>query len=127
MKIAIPTDDGTTISAHFGKATHYLVVTLVEGRETARELRQRTGGGQIHLHEPGHEHQLSHDGKFGLVQDCDMLIGGGMGHPAMERLQGMGLQVVLSDHKQIDSLLAEAAQGIFTHNPKRAHQSHHQH
>ncbi len=44
MKIALITDDGKSISQHFGRAPYYLVVTLEDGKEVNRELRpkQRT-------------------------------------------------------------------------------------
>ena len=34
MKIAFVTDDGQSISAHFGRAAYYLVVDVVDGKET---------------------------------------------------------------------------------------------
>ncbi len=43
MRIAVITDDGQTISQHFGRALHYLVVTIEEGKITQRELRDKVG------------------------------------------------------------------------------------
>jgi predicted Fe-Mo cluster-binding NifX family protein len=34
MKIAAITDDGRTISQHFGRASHYMVVTIEDGKIT---------------------------------------------------------------------------------------------
>ena len=36
MKIAAVTDDGKTISAHFGRARYYVVVTVEDGKVTER-------------------------------------------------------------------------------------------
>jgi predicted Fe-Mo cluster-binding NifX family protein len=48
MKIALITDDGKSISQHFGRAPYYLVVTLEDGKEVNRELRPKQGHNQFH-------------------------------------------------------------------------------
>ncbi len=45
MKIAFATDDGKTISAHFGKASHYLVVSIENGQPVQNELRDKPAHG----------------------------------------------------------------------------------
>jgi len=39
MKIAVISDDGKTISRHFGRAPYYLVLTVEDGKIVAREQR----------------------------------------------------------------------------------------
>ncbi|MFL7838228.1 MAG: NifB/NifX family molybdenum-iron cluster-binding protein [Candidatus Promineifilaceae bacterium] len=81
MKIAAVTDDGKTISAHFGRALQYVVLTIEDGRITASELRDKANhrdfqqGGSNHdeliqisdaedesedEHEHGHGHGQGH-------------------------------------------------------------------
>jgi predicted Fe-Mo cluster-binding NifX family protein len=43
MKIAVITDDGKTISQHFGHAPYYLVVTVENNKIIDRELRDKPG------------------------------------------------------------------------------------
>ena len=43
MKIAAITDDGITISQHFGRAPLYVVVTLEEGKIVSKETRPKAG------------------------------------------------------------------------------------
>ena len=43
VKIAAITDDGKTISQHFGRARHYLVFTVEDGRILQQELRDKAG------------------------------------------------------------------------------------
>ena len=43
LKIAVITDDGKTISQHFGRAAYYLVLTIKEGKVTDREMRDKMG------------------------------------------------------------------------------------
>lgn len=70
MKIAAITDDGQRISAHFGRARHFLVFTVEDGEILSREMRDKAGhhdfteeaGGEHETHEhhghgERHEHQ----------------------------------------------------------------------
>ena len=47
MKIAVITDDGKTISQHFGRALHYQVLTIEEGKVVDREMRDKLGHSQF--------------------------------------------------------------------------------
>ena len=53
MKIAIVTDDGQSISAHFGRARAYAVLTVRDGVVIERELRPKSA--------PHLEPQSGHD------------------------------------------------------------------
>jgi len=130
LKIAIPTNDGTTISRHFGQAKAFLIVTLADGEIIEQELRRLPDTGEDdHHHEHNHDHEHGHGeggnpahmAKFDYLKDCQFLIGGGMGQPAVQRLNNMGVQVALSDHKNIADLLEEIKTGQVKHNPKRVH------
>ena len=52
MKIAAVSDDGITISQHFGRAAYYVVVTVQNNQIVAREKRDKLGhaqfGGETH-------------------------------------------------------------------------------
>ncbi|MBP8974203.1 MAG: dinitrogenase iron-molybdenum cofactor biosynthesis protein [Anaerolineae bacterium] len=64
MKIAVVTDNGQTISAHFGRAPYYLVFTVEDGAIRRRELREKAGhhqaAGEHHDHDHSHEHPHEH-------------------------------------------------------------------
>ena len=58
MRIAAVSDDGTTISQHFGRASLYVVVEVEDGEVTHTETRPKLGhrdfaGGGHGPHEPG--------------------------------------------------------------------------
>ena len=57
MKIALVTEDGQTISQHFGRAAHYLVVTIEDGKIIGRQLRDKLGHTHFantpHVEQPG--------------------------------------------------------------------------
>ncbi|RUA15364.1 MAG: hypothetical protein DSY55_06475 [Clostridia bacterium] len=135
-RIAIPTDDGKTISRHFGQARAFLIVTLENGEIADRELREMPDVGDTNHHHHDHHHNHDHEhargmggnpahmAKFDYIRDCQFLIGGGMGQPAVQRLNNMGIQVALTDHKDIADLLQEIKSGQVKHNPRRIHAHH---
>jgi predicted Fe-Mo cluster-binding NifX family protein len=47
MKIATVSDDGKTISQHFGRAATYVVITVEDGSIVGRETRQKPGHRQF--------------------------------------------------------------------------------
>lgn len=110
-KIAFPTDDGETISRHFGKASFFQVIALDDGGEPAVEKRSTQDQG--------------HGGKFAQLEDCHVLIGAGMGQPAYDRVQSMGLEVLLTGEKQIEVALAKYQAGELASDLRRVHAHHH--
>lgn len=126
IKIAFPTDDGETISRHFGSARYFQVLTLEDGVQTAADLREKGGHGS-HEHDPEHDHgHGQHNPKFALLHDCHVLIGAGMGQPAYDRLQSLGLTVYLTGEKTIAAALARYLAGALDSDLRRVH-AHHDH
>ncbi len=121
-KIAITTDDGETISSHFGQAKYFQIITLDRDRRSASELREKA----THQHGQGHEHDepgAVHPGQAMVeaIRDCQVLITGGMGEPALNRAQAVGLQVILTGEKQIDRALEAYQKGQLTSDERRIH------
>ena len=56
MKIAAVSEDGVTISQHFGRAPFYVVLTIEDGKIVARETRDKMGHAQF----AGEPHEESH-------------------------------------------------------------------
>lgn len=95
MKIAVPSMDGTTISAHFGRSRYFLVLNVEEGRVNSWELR--TNGQSQEAHVPGEHHVHDHQAFATLLADCEAVICGGMGMGARRTLEGAGLHVCIVD------------------------------
>jgi predicted Fe-Mo cluster-binding NifX family protein len=122
-RIAITTDDGETISSHFGQARYFQIVTLDEGLTPAiLEMREKAS------HEHGHPHD--HDGPGAVhpgqamvesIRDCQALITGGMGEPALNRARAVGLEVILTGEKQIGTALQAYQQGQLASDERRIH------
>jgi predicted Fe-Mo cluster-binding NifX family protein len=119
MKIAVPTQDGTTISAHFGSAPLFTVIEIKDNKITSKENRQNAS--TEHSSNDDHTH---HHNKFDLVKDCKIVIAGGMGENAFNRLSQMGISVFLVDIKNIEQTIEVFLNGTLVHNPKRLHKHH---
>jgi predicted Fe-Mo cluster-binding NifX family protein len=122
MKIAAITDDGKTISQHFGRAALYLVVTVEEGQITARELREKLGHSDFsnEPHEPetpGQPHGFSpasedrHIRMAQAITDCQALLCRGMGAGAYASMQQQGIIPVVTDIVSIDEAVIAYANG----------------
>ncbi|MEW6578808.1 MAG: NifB/NifX family molybdenum-iron cluster-binding protein [Chloroflexota bacterium] len=121
MKIAVVTDNGQTISAHFGRAPYYLVFTVEGGAISRRELREKAGhhpfAGEHHdhdhhhhdhdahgdCHEPGHEHGTGphaadkHARMVEAITDCQVVIVRGMGRGAYDAMQQASITPIITD------------------------------
>lgn len=121
MKIAFVTDDGKTISQHFGRAAHYLVVKIVEGQIIEREMRDKLGHKQYVKsdEEPNHTQgsgmdsasHRKHQQMAEAISDCDVLICGGMGRGAYESMQSFGIRPIVTDHSEVDQALQDFLEG----------------
>ncbi len=114
MKIAVITDDGKTISQHFGRAPYYLVLTIEEGQVVQREMRDKMGHGQFqHMHDEHEQHgaghgtdAASHDKHVSMAEaiaDCKALLCGGMGMGAYESMRRLNITPVVTDIRDIDA------------------------
>ncbi|MCB9418728.1 MAG: dinitrogenase iron-molybdenum cofactor biosynthesis protein [Ardenticatenaceae bacterium] len=133
MKIAVITDDGKTISAHFGRAEKCAVIEVEDGNVVGRELRDKpghAGGEHDHDHDHEHDHQggSHHHGqhrfheKLAVMDDCQVVLCRGMGNPAYEKLVQAGLQPILTDIVDIETAVQAYLAGTIIDNPRRRHQ-----
>lgn len=97
MKVAVPIDHRSEISAHFGRSPAFLVFTVRDGRIEQREVRanDQAGAEGAHTHQHGHPHAHAHDhSRFvRLLGDCKAVIGLGMGSGARVALESAGIAV----------------------------------
>ncbi len=132
MKIAAITDDGRTISQHFGRAAHYLVATVENGRIIDRQLRDKLGhthfANEPHPAEiPGQPHgfdpiaQDRHARMAEAIADCEALLCGGMGAGAYESMRQRGIRPVVTDLSSIDEAVRAYVQGQLVDRVDRLH------
>ena len=132
MKIAVVTDDGTTICQHFGRAQYYTVVTIDNGKVVSKEQRNKAGhhvAGAQHTSQTSHGErhgfdanaQASHAGMMANITDCQLLIAGGMGWGAHESLKQNGIESLITDVKNIDEAIQLYIQGKLPNLQERLH------
>jgi predicted Fe-Mo cluster-binding NifX family protein len=132
MKIAVISDDGTTMSQHFGMAPLYVVATAEKGKVTGKETRnkmghQHFGAGGHPEHKPGQPHgydadsQDKHAQMAQNIDDCQVLLAGGMGWGAYDSMKSRGLEVVITDIKDIDQAVKMYIEGKLPNLMEKLH------
>ncbi len=135
MKIAIVTNDGRSISAHFGKARQFLVLTVENGEVVERETRDKPAHEHGHHHHthadstpvtmhdsaPALEQHEPHNQNAAIIHDCQVVLSRGMGKPMYNRLQANNIRVVLTNVVLIDEAVAAFLAGVLAEHPELVH------
>jgi predicted Fe-Mo cluster-binding NifX family protein len=132
MKIAVITEDGKTISRHFGRAPFYLVATVENSKITRTEMREKLGhahfANEPHDHAtPGQPHGMdmaSHNRHILMVEaihDCEALLSGGMGLGAYDSLKAAGIRPIVTDIVTIEEAVLAYANGQIEDQVERLH------
>jgi predicted Fe-Mo cluster-binding NifX family protein len=133
MKIAAITEDGKTISQHFGRAPYYLVVTVKDGKIIDREKREKLGHTQFRNEEHNHHHASGGQHGFGhgaekrhhrmseAITDCEAVLCRGMGRGAFENLKSRGIRPLITDIAQIDDAILAYVEGIIVDHVEKLH------
>ena len=133
IKIAAVSDDGQTISQHFGRAQYYIVLTVEDGKIIAREQREKMG----HSHFAGEQHEgekadprghgfapAEQDRHFQMaeaIKDCQILLARGMGSGAYFSMEHVGIRPVITSISNIDEAALEAAAGTIVDHKEKLH------
>ncbi len=140
MKIAVVTEDGQTISQHFGRAPYYLVFTVEEQSITRRELREKAGhhdfagehGHHEHSQEHGHHHEHGEHGcgpeadrkharMIEAITDCQVVLVRGMGRGAYIAMEQAGITPIVTDIADAETAVRAYLKGSLTNHPERLH------
>jgi predicted Fe-Mo cluster-binding NifX family protein len=132
IKVAAITDDGITISQHFGRAAYYLVATIENGKIVDRELRSKLGHAHFHNQphsegEAGQPHgtdPASHNKHLQMsdaIADCEALLCRGMGAGAYQSMQTRGIRPVVTDIVGIDDAVMAYVDGSIVDQTERLH------
>jgi len=132
MKLALITDDGQSISKHFGRAAFYKVFTIEDGRITGTEMREKLGhqhfADEPHSHaEHGQKHGFGaaadhrHGQMMEAITDCQAVICGGMGTGAYQSLQSRGINPIITDLSGIDEAVQAYLAGAIINRTDKLH------
>ena len=120
INIAVVTDDGVTISQHFGRAKYYEVLFVENGKIIKKERRDKLGHRNF-AEEEHHHHSSSQRGNdesshnkhvsmAEAIKDCHILLARGMGNGAYQSMLQLHIKPVVTDISNID----EAVQAVIT-------------
>ena len=134
MKIAAVSEDGVTISQHFGRAPFYVVVTVEDGKIVGREKRDKMGHNQfsgetheeVHGADPrGHGFdpaaQDRHARMVTAIADCEVLLARGMGAGAYESMKQANIRPVVTDVANIDEAVQAYLAGSLPDHVEKLH------
>jgi len=128
MKIAVVTDDGKTISQHFGRAKYYEVYDVQGGFITGSEKRPKTAhhsGEEAHQREEGGhkgpEADAKHNSMLANISDCDALIARGMGWGAFDAIKAAGVTPFITDIELADDAVKAYITGKLDSHTERLH------
>ena len=131
MRIAAVSDDGFSISQHFGRAPFYVVLTVENGMIMNKETRPKAGhhsfaatehptaSGEPHGYDAGS--QARHASMAETIADCQVLIAGGMGWGAYESLKSRGIETVVTDVENIEEAVKLYLEGKLPNLMERLH------
>lgn len=132
MKIAAITEDGKTISQHFGRAPYYQVLTIEDGKVINKEMREKIGhshfiaqGHSEEAHRAGHGMDVASHNKHmsmaEVISDCETLLCGGMGMGAYESMLSLHIQPVVTDVLDIETAVQAYINGKLIDHTERLH------
>ncbi len=131
INIAAVTDDGTTISQHFGRAKFYEVLFVENGKVVKRERREKLGHNNFaqeeHHHHSGEQHgqdQHSHNKHVSMaeaIKECQILLARGMGNGAYQSMIQLNIKPVVTDIKNIDDAVQAVINGSIIDHTEKLH------
>ena len=131
INIAAVTDDGITISQHFGRAAYYEVLFVENGKVVKREHREKLGHNNFaqeeHHFQQGEQHgidQHSHSKHISMaeaIKDCQILLARGMGNGAYQSMLQLNIKPVVTDIRYIDEAVESVINGTITDHIEKLH------
>jgi predicted Fe-Mo cluster-binding NifX family protein len=145
VKIAAVTDDGKTISMHFGRARYYSVITVEDGQVVGQEMREKAGHHNLaHTHDHDHDHDHEHEHGHGhgrnekghgfgkgaadrhaqmiaAITDCEAVLVRGMGRGAYLAIEQAEITPVVTDIATIDEAVQAYIKGDIIDHTERLH------
>lgn len=135
ITIAVATDNGITISKHFGRAKFYEVLYVENGEVVKRERREKPNHHNFSHHEQHHHshHQSNQQHGFDehsrskhfqmaeTIKDCQILLAGGMGTGAYQNMLQLNIKPIVTDIKNIDDAVQAVINGSIKNHIEKLH------
>jgi predicted Fe-Mo cluster-binding NifX family protein len=132
MKIAVVSENESTISQHFGRAPFYIIQTVENGKVVKTEKFERGAAGtcacghseneeQHHASHSGPDSAAKHNRMVDPIADCQVLIAGGMGYGAYQALTSRNLKVFITAEASIKKAVELYTAGKLDNLMERLH------
>ena len=95
MKIAVASDDQTTISEHFGRACGFMVFEIQNDAILSQEYRDNIGKSTGECHSCDHETMINN------IKDCDVVISYGMGQRIYADLLKHNIMAIVTEERTV--------------------------
>ncbi len=130
--IALVTDDGITISQHFGRARYFQVLFIENGKIVKKEQRDKLGHHNFSHEEHDHPHSGEQHGTDGhshskhlsmakVIEDCKYLLARGMGGGAYQSLIQLNIKPIVTDIREIDAAAVALLNGTIIDHTEKLH------
>jgi predicted Fe-Mo cluster-binding NifX family protein len=118
MKIAIASDDGRTITDHFGRSRGFVICNIENGRVIGREYRANVFTGHSNCHNETKGAADHHGSIFAALSDCVAVISHGMGRCAYDDMTRHGIDVYLTAETEVEPAVGLFLTGNLKHRPE---------
>lgn len=137
--------NGTSVSRHFGRTRGFVTADIIDGEIKNKEFVTNTFTGHAagnhdhnHAHGEGHQHEHAHgEGRqhghghgqghghshrriLDALQQCDVVVSGGMGGRMYQDFCNAGKKVYIVDETDIDQVLQLLTTGKLVDRPEKS-------
>jgi predicted Fe-Mo cluster-binding NifX family protein len=126
-KIAVVTDDGVTISQHFGRAKYYEVVSVEVKKIVGKEQREKPGHHTFADHHHDHTNESSehtatkHQSMAEVINDCKYVVARGMGNSAYQYMEQSHIIPIVTDIEIIEEAVTAVINTTIINHTEKLH------
>ncbi|MFH0859800.1 MAG: NifB/NifX family molybdenum-iron cluster-binding protein [Candidatus Altiarchaeota archaeon] len=115
LKVAVASDDRTSISHHFGRALGFKVFEILEDKVISEEYRENRGKSS------GECGSCDHSTMINNIRDCDAVISFGMGRRIYEDLMRNNILAIVTEEKTVDEAVRKFLSQSLTNRIDKLH------
>ncbi|HHV72011.1 MAG TPA: iron-molybdenum cofactor biosynthesis protein [Clostridia bacterium] len=111
MKIAVPSDNGKNIAAHFGRCNCFCIYTIENRKISSKEIKLNNftehggKGSKAIIHKDNHLQGRSHHSHgpvLKALKGCNLVICKGMGFRIAKDLKNIGIKLIFTTESSAD-------------------------
>ena len=133
FNVAAVTDDGTTISQHFGRAKYFEVLFVENGKVVKKERREKLGDHNFAQHDEHHNQHSNeghgfdasshnkHESMAEAIKDCRFVLAHGMGAGAYQSMMQLNIKPIVTEIRTIDEAVQKVIDGTMVDHTEKLH------